>query len=65
MQQIVNAAPTVGEGDRVHGMLSALVTAGIDGEYLLNPRLVMVHWQAGDRPLHDRGGPDRAPLRPA
>jgi hypothetical protein len=25
MQQIVNAAPTAGEGDRVHGMLSALV----------------------------------------
>ena len=28
MQQIVNAAPTAGEGDRVHGMLSALVAAG-------------------------------------
>jgi hypothetical protein len=26
--QIVNAAPTAGEGDRVHGMLSALVAAG-------------------------------------
>jgi hypothetical protein len=30
-QQIVNAAPTAGEGDRVHGMLSALVAAGIEG----------------------------------
>jgi len=51
MQQIVNAAPTAGEGDRVHGMLSALVAAGIKGGYLANPRLAMVHWQAGDRPL--------------
>ena len=30
-QQIVSAAPTAGEGDRVHGMLSALVAAGIEG----------------------------------
>ena len=51
MQQIVNAAPTAGEGDRVHGMLSALVAAGIEGGYLTNPRLAMVHWQAGDRPV--------------
>ena len=51
MQQIVNAAPTAGEGDRVHGMLSALVAAGIEGGYLASPRLAMVHWQAGDRPL--------------
>ena len=51
MQQIVNAAPTAGEGDRVHGMLSALVTAGIEGGYLTSPRLATVHWQAGDRPL--------------
>jgi integrase len=50
-QQIVNAAPTAGEGDRVHGMLSALVAAGIEGGYLTNPRLAKVHWQAGDRPL--------------
>jgi integrase len=50
-QQIVNAAPTAGEGDRVHGMLSALVAAGIEGGYLANPRLAKVHWQAGDRPL--------------
>ena len=50
-QQIVSAAPTAGEGDRVHGMLSALVAAGIEGGYLTSPRLAMVHWQAGDRPL--------------
>ena len=50
-QQIVSAAPTAGEGDRVHGMLSALVAAGIEGGYLTSPRLAMVHWKAGDRPL--------------
>ncbi len=73
-QQIVNAAPTAGEGDRVHGMLSALVAAGIKGGYLTSPRLAMVHWQAGDRPLPspvgDRlggvgavGRPGRDPVR--
>ncbi len=51
MQRIVNAAPTAGEGDRVRRMMSALVTAGIDAGYLVNPRLAKVHWQAGDRPL--------------
>lgn len=51
MQQVVNAALTAGEGDRVQRMISALVTAGIDGGYLVNSRLVKVHWQAGDRPL--------------
>jgi len=51
MQDIVNAAPTPGEGDRVHRMISALVSAGLDGGYLTNPRLAKVHWQAGDRPL--------------
>jgi integrase len=50
-QKIVNAAPTAGEGDRVHRMLSALVSAGIDAGYLTSPRLARVHWQAGDRPL--------------
>jgi hypothetical protein len=49
MQQILNAAPTAGEGDRVHGMLSALIAAGIEAGYLTNPRLAMVHWQAGHR----------------
>jgi integrase len=50
-QKIVNAAPTAGEGDRVHRMLSALVGAGIKGGYLVNPMLSEVHWQAGDRPV--------------
>jgi hypothetical protein len=51
MQQIVNAAPMPGEGGRVQGMISALVSAGLEGGYLANPRLARVHWQAGDRPL--------------
>ena len=51
MQQVVNAAPTAGEGERVHGMISALVAAGIEGGYLANPRLAKVHWQAAGRPL--------------
>ena len=48
-QKIVNAAPTAGEGDRVHRMISALVSAGIEGGYLASTRLAKVHWQAGDR----------------
>ena len=32
-------------------MLSALVSDGIEGGYLANPRLAKVRWQAGDRPL--------------
>jgi integrase len=51
MQKIVNAAPTPGEGERVQRMISALVSAGLEGGYLANPRLAKVHWQAGDRPL--------------
>jgi integrase len=51
MQQIVNAAPTAGEGDRLHGMLSALVSTGIEGAFLTNPRLPMFHWQPGNRPV--------------
>jgi site-specific recombinase XerD len=50
-QKMVNAAPTSGEGDRVHRMLSAMVGAGLKGGYLVNPALAEVHWQAGDRPL--------------
>ena len=34
-QAIVNAAPTAGEGNRVHRMVSALVSVGIDGGDLL------------------------------
>jgi hypothetical protein len=49
MQEIVNAAPTAGEGDRVRGMVSGLVTAGIDAGYLANPRLAKVHGQAAGR----------------
>jgi len=48
-QAIVNAAPTAGEGNRVRRMISALVSAGLDGGYLANPRLAKVHWQAEDR----------------
>jgi integrase len=51
MQQIVNAPSTPGEGKRVQGMISALVTAGLEGGYLTSPRLARVHWQAGDRPM--------------
>jgi hypothetical protein len=51
MQQIVSAAPTPGEGARVRRMISAMVTAGLDGGYLANPRLAKVHWQPGNRPL--------------
>ena len=51
MQAVVNAAPTAGEGARVQGMISALVSVGVDGGYLANPRLAKVHWQAGDRLL--------------
>jgi integrase len=50
-QQVVNAAPTAGEGGRVRRCLSAMVTAGITGGYLTNPRLREVHWQPGDRPV--------------
>lgn len=50
-QKIVNAASTPGEGARVKGMISALVSVGLDAGYLANPRLAKVHWQAGDREL--------------
>ena len=50
MQQIVNAAPTASEGDRLRRCLSAMVSAGIKGGYLTNPRLREVHWQAA-RPV--------------
>jgi hypothetical protein len=51
MQKIVNAAPTAGEGKRVHAMTSAQVSAGLAAGYLVNPRLASVHWQAGGRSL--------------
>ncbi len=49
-QKIVNAAPTAGEGDRVHRMISALVTAGIDGRLPHQPA-------PGQGPLAGRGPP--------
>jgi integrase len=49
MQEIVNAAPTAGEGDRLRRCVSAMVTAGISGGYLTSPRLREVHWQAAGR----------------
>ena len=51
MQDIVNAASTAGEGDRLRGTMSALVAAGVKGGYLVNPRLGDVHWQARGREL--------------
>jgi hypothetical protein len=51
MQQIVSAAPTASEGERLHRCLSAMVTAGIKGGYLVSPRLREVHWQAAGRPV--------------
>jgi hypothetical protein len=50
MQKAVNAAPTEGEGGRLHRCLSAMVTAGITAGYLTNPRLREVWWQAAGRP---------------
>jgi hypothetical protein len=50
-QAIADAAPTAGEGERVRRMISALVSAGLDGGYLANPRLAQVHWRAGGRPV--------------
>jgi integrase len=50
MQAVVSAAPTAGEGGRVHRMISAMVAAGIRAGYLTSPRLGEAHWQAGDRP---------------
>ena len=49
MQQVVNAAPTAGEGARLRRCLSAMVTAGIAAGYLVNSRLREVHWQAAGR----------------
>jgi integrase len=51
IQEIINAAPTAGVGARVAGMISALVSSGIEGGYLTNPRLAKAHWQAAGRPV--------------
>ena len=50
MQAVVNAAPTAGEGKRLHALVSALAGAGITGGYLASARLKEVHWQANGRP---------------
>ena len=50
MQKVVNAAPTEGEGARLHRCLSAMVSAGITAGYLASPRLREVWWQAAGRP---------------
>jgi integrase len=51
LQAAVNVAPTAGEGARLARAISAMVTAGVDGGYLTNPRLKNVRWQPGSRPL--------------
>jgi integrase len=51
MQQVVSAAPTASEGERLHRCLSAMVSAGLKGGYLASPRLREVHWQAAGRPV--------------
>jgi integrase len=50
MRQIINAAPTAQQGERLRRCISAMVYVGIADGYLANPRLAMVYWQAGDRP---------------
>jgi hypothetical protein len=42
MQEIVDAAPTPGEGARVQRMISAMVSTGFNGGYVANPRLAKV-----------------------
>jgi hypothetical protein len=58
MQAVVNAAPTAKEGKRVRRMVSALVSAGRSGGFLVSPLLKEVHWQPGDRPA----GPPPRPV---
>jgi len=52
MQKIVNTAPTAGEGDRVHRMLSAMVGAGINGSHL---HAVFERWDGGGFPAGRAG----------
>jgi integrase len=54
MQQIVNAAPTAGEGARLRRCLKAMAAVGLDDGYLANPKLMTlnkVHWEPADRPV--------------
>jgi integrase len=54
MQQIVNSAPSMGEGDRLHRCLRAMVNAGISGGYLTNAALGAVTWQPHDKLVPDQ-----------
>jgi integrase len=49
LQAAVNNAPTAGEGARLARTISALVSAGLDGGYLTNPRLRNVRWPPAGR----------------
>ena len=51
MQKIVNAAPTAGEGDRVHRMISALVSAGLEAATWLTRGWRGCTGRQADRPL--------------
>jgi hypothetical protein len=42
MQEIVDAAPTPGEGAMVQRMISAMVSTGFNGGHVANPRLAKV-----------------------
>ncbi len=53
MQQIVNSAPTKGEGDRLRRCMRAMVNAGIRRGYLVNSTLWDVPWQPEGRPVPD------------
>ena len=53
MQQIVNAAPTKGEGARLRRCLRAMVNAGARRGYLVNSTLWDVTWQPQGRPAPD------------
>lgn len=49
MQKILNSQPTVVTGKLMYFTLSGIVKAGIAAGYLTNPRLAMIHWEAGGR----------------
>jgi integrase len=49
LQAAVNNAPTAGEGARLCRTISALVSAGLDGGYLISTRLRNVRWQPAGR----------------
>jgi integrase len=51
MEQIVNSAPTKGEGERLRRCLRAIVNVGNRRGYLLNSTLWDVPWQPEGRPV--------------